>query len=137
MEKYVIKPIRNEQDYHLAHQEIDRLLVHVHAPGSPEDDRLEVLTTLVANYEDVHHRIPDPDPIEAIRYLMEEQGLKNKDLEPLIGPKSRVSEIMNRKKYFNLEQIYQLHKFFHLPLELFINATVLASASVLGKTSKK
>lgn len=117
----IIKPIKTEADYKAALVEIDRLLDLNPEPGSELDDRLEVITTLVHAYEQVHHPIAEPDPIEALKYIMEVKGLKNKDLEPYIGPKSRVSEILNRKRYFTLQQINNLHKAFQLPLEIFIN----------------
>ncbi|HSI90929.1 MAG TPA: hypothetical protein VK927_07405 [Adhaeribacter sp.] len=121
MNQIAIKPIRTKADYRAAIQRIDALLDLNPEPKSALDDELEILTTLVHAYEQIHYPIATPDPIEALKYLMEENGLQQKDLEPYIGPKSRVSEIMNRKRYFTLQQINSLHKFFKLPLEVFIN----------------
>jgi HTH-type transcriptional regulator/antitoxin HigA len=82
---------------------------------------LDVICTLVHASEQAHHAIPFPDPIDAIKYLMEENGWKNKDLEQFIGPKSRVSGILCRKRYFTLQQIHNQHRPLSLPLEMFIN----------------
>ncbi|PSR56693.1 transcriptional regulator [Adhaeribacter arboris] len=123
-----ISPIRTEHDYQEAIKHLDKLLDMDPEPGSELDDALEVLTTLVHAYEQKHYSIELPDPIDAIKYIMEEKGWSNKDLEPFIGPKSRVSEILNRKRYFTIQQIYRLHKHLGLPLEVFINEQVLAAA---------
>lgn len=128
MSTVTITPIRTESDYQQAMQRIDELLNLNPEPYSALDDELDVISTLVHAYEQAHHAIPYPDPIEAIKYLMEENGWKNKDLEPFIGPKSRVSEILNRKRYFTLQQIHNLHKHLGLPLEVFINEKALKGA---------
>jgi len=128
MTKTSITPIRTERDYQEAIKRLDELLDMNPEPGTAADDELEVLTTLVQAYEKQHYPIALPDPIEAIKYIMEEKGWKNKDLEQYIGPKSRVSEILNRKRYFTLEQIYKLHKHLGLPLEIFINDKTLQLA---------
>lgn len=128
MSKVIVTPIRTEQDYQEAVKRLDTLLDMNPDPGSDLDDELEVLTTLVQAYEQVHYPIELPDPIDAIKQIMEENGWKNKDLEVFIGPKSRVSEILNRKRYFTLQQIHLLHKNLGLPLEVFINEKVLRAA---------
>ncbi|WP_439558073.1 helix-turn-helix domain-containing protein, partial [Dyadobacter sp.] len=110
-----------ESEYLNALQRIDELLALNPAPYSELDDELDIISTLVHAYEQMHDPIPYPDPIDAIKYLMEENGWKSKDLEQFIGPKSRVSEILNRKRYFTLQQIHNLHKHLGLPLEVFIN----------------
>lgn len=125
MTTMTISPIRTEQDYQAAIKRLDNLLDMNPEAGSGLDDELQVLTTLVQAYEQQHYAIDLPDPIDAIKYIMEENGWKNKDLEQFIGPKSRVSEILNRKRYFTLQQIYNLHKHLGLPLEIFINEKVL------------
>lgn len=91
-----IKPIKTDADYEAALVEIERLFDA--KPGMVESDRLEVLTTLVEAYEEKHHSIPLPDPIEAILYHMDNRGLSRRDLEPFIGSSARVSEILNRKR---------------------------------------
>lgn len=92
MSKVTVTPIRTELDYQDALRRIDELLGMNPEPYSEPDDELDVISTLVHAYEQEHHPIPYPDPIDAIKYLMEEHGWKNKDLEQFIGPKSRVSD---------------------------------------------
>jgi HTH-type transcriptional regulator/antitoxin HigA len=89
-------------------------------PGTPEGDRLEILTTLVEAYEDEHYPIPSPDPIEAIRYYMESRGLVRRDLEPYIGSRARVSEVLNRKRPLTLTMIRRLHKELGIPADVLI-----------------
>lgn len=125
MNTLTIKPIKTEADYQDALKRIDELLSINSEPDTEQDDELEVLTTLVHAYEAMHYAIATPDPIEVLKYMMEENGWKNKDLEPYIGPKSRVSEILNRKRYFTLQQINNLHKHLHIPIEVFINDKAL------------
>lgn len=121
MSTVTVTPIKTALDYQNALKRIDELLILNPTPYSELDDELDVISTLVHAYEQTHSDIPYPDPIDAIKYLMEENGWKNKDLEQFIGPKSRVSEILNRKRYFTLQQIHNLHKHLGLPLEIFIN----------------
>jgi HTH-type transcriptional regulator/antitoxin HigA len=102
-----IRPLRTEDDYEAALKEIENLWG---APyGSPKGDRLEVLVTLVEVYEEKHHPIDPPDPIEAILHHMESQGLSRRDLEPLLGSRGRVSEILNRRRPLSIEMIRNLH----------------------------
>ncbi len=102
-----IRPLRTEDDYEATLREIENLWG---APyGSPEGDRLEVLVTLVEGYEEKHYPIDPPDPIEAILHQMESQGLNRRDLEPLLGSRGRVSEILNRKRPLSIEMIRNLH----------------------------
>ena len=92
-----IHPIRTEADYEAALAEIERLFKA--APNTPEGDRLEVLATLVEAYEAQHYSIPTPDPIEAIKYYMESRGLCRRDLEPYLGSRARVAEVLNRNAH--------------------------------------
>jgi HTH-type transcriptional regulator/antitoxin HigA len=110
-----IKPIKNEQNYNEALQKIEILMNAT--PNTPEMDELEVLTTLVEAYEEQHYKIETPDPIEAIKFRMEQEGLKQKDLVSIVGSKSRVSEILNRKRKLTIDMIRNLHKQFHIPVE--------------------
>ncbi len=128
MSTVTVTPIRTEADYQNAMNRIDELLSLNPEPYSELDDELDVISTLVHAYEQTHYPIPYPDPIDAIKYLMEENGWKNQDLEQFIGPKSRVSEILNRKRYFTLRQIHNLHRHLGLPLEIFKNEKVLRAA---------
>jgi HTH-type transcriptional regulator/antitoxin HigA len=113
-----IKPIRTEADYQAALDKIERLLDA--KPGTSEADRLEILTTLVEAYEEKHYPIPPPDPIEAILYQMESRGLSRRDLEPYIGSRARVSEILNRKRPLTVEMIRGLHKGLGISAEVLI-----------------
>jgi len=110
-----IKPIKNEQNYQEALSIIDSLMSA--KPNTEEMDKLEVLTTLVESYEEQHYKIEAPDPIEAIKFRMEQEGLKQKDLVSIIGSKSRVSEILNRKRKLTIEMIRNLHNQLHIPIE--------------------
>src|SRR6266496_5006187 len=113
-----IKPIRTEQDYDAALKEIEKLFDA--ELGTEEGDRLEILSTLVEAYEDARYDIPAPDPIEAINYFMESRGLTRADLEPYIGSRARVSEILNRKRPLTLSMIQRLHIALGIPAEMLV-----------------
>ncbi len=102
-----IKPIRNEKDYDLTLQRVDSLMDAEF--GSKAFDELDILTTLVENYEAKHYPIDTPDPIEAIKFRMEQEGLKQKDLVKIFGNKVRVSEILNKKRRLTLDMIRNIH----------------------------
>ena len=110
-----IKPIKNEQDYTNALRRIESLMSA--KPNTPQMNELEVLTTLVEACEEQYYQIDAPDPIEAIKFRMEQEGLKQKDLVAVIGSKSRVSEILNKKRKLTIEMIRNLHKHLHIPIE--------------------
>jgi HTH-type transcriptional regulator/antitoxin HigA len=99
--KMGIYSIRTEADYEVTLAEIERLFDA--APNTPEGDRLDVFTTLVEAYELRHYPIPESDPIEAIKYYMESRGLSRSDLEPYIGSRARVTEVLNRKRPLSLK----------------------------------
>jgi len=113
-----IKPIRTEHDYERALREVERLMDA--KPGTAEDDRLDVLATLVDAYESKHFPIDPPDPIEAIRFRLEQQGLDTRALVGVIGGRSRVHEVMNGKRALSLEMIRRLHERFGIPAEVLI-----------------
>lgn len=113
-----IRPIRTETDHQAALQEVERLFEA--SPNTPEGDLLEVLTTLIDAYEEQHHGIPWPDPIAAILYTMESRGLSRRDLEPYIGSRARVSEVLSRKRPLSIEMIRKLHAGLGLPAEVLI-----------------
>jgi HTH-type transcriptional regulator / antitoxin HigA len=113
-------PIKNEADYEQALAEIERLFGS--SPDTPEGDRLEALTTLVEAYESAHHSVPPPDPIEAILYYLERRGLSQHDLESIIGSKSEVVEILNRRRPLTIEVIRRLHSSLGIPAEILIQA---------------
>jgi len=112
-----IKPIRTEADYEAALEEIECFWGAAY--GSPEGNKLDILVTLVEAYEEKHHPIPPPDPIEAILHHIESQGLSRRELEPYIGSRTHVSEILNRKRPLTLNMIRKLQS------ELGISAEVL------------
>ena len=113
-----IKPIKTQADYEAALQEIEALFEA--KPGTAEGDRLEILSTLVEAYEEQHYPIPTPDPIEAIRYYMESRGLTRRDLEPYVGSRARVSEVLNKKRPLSLTMIRNLHQGLGIPAEVLI-----------------
>lgn len=113
-----VKPIRTEEDYEAALEEIDRLIDT--APNTPEADKLAVLATLVEAYETDHYPIPLPDPISAIEYYMDIRGLSRRDLEPYIGSRGRVSEVMNRKRALTLRMIRNLEHGLNIPASVLI-----------------
>jgi HTH-type transcriptional regulator / antitoxin HigA len=113
-----IKPIRTEADYEAALHEIEELFEA--KPGTSAGDRLEVLSTLIEAYEEQHYPIPAPDPIEAIRYYMESRGLSRRDLEPYVGSRARVSEVLNKKRPLSLTMIRNLHEGLGIPAEVLI-----------------
>ena len=113
-----IKPIRTDADYEEALADIDRLFDA--DANTPEGDRLEVLVTLVSAYEDQHFSLPAPDPIEAIEYYMESRGLSRRDLEPFIGTRARVSEVLNRRRPLTLRMIRNLEEGLGIPSDVLI-----------------
>ncbi len=122
-----IKPIKTQKDYHTALKEIETLFEA--KPDTLEGDRLDVLTTLVEAYEDIHYKIPKPNPIDAIFYYIESRGLSRKDLEPCIGSSARVSEVLNRKRSLSISMIRKLHKFIGIPADVLIKSYKLKKAA--------
>jgi HTH-type transcriptional regulator/antitoxin HigA len=121
-----LKLIRTKKDYRAALAEVERLW---DAPAkSPKADRLDVLTMLIAEYEGQHYPIPDPDPIEFLTHVMESRGLTRKDLEPCIGPRGRVADILNRTRPLTLEMIRHLADDLNLPAEILIKPYKLRRA---------
>ena len=113
-----VKPIRNEADYDAAMADIAALWG---APnGTPEGDRLDVLATLIDAYEAKHHAMDAPDPIEAIIFRMEQQGLSRKDLEDIIGTRTRIAEVLNRKRSLSIAMIRRLHDRLGISAEVLI-----------------
>ena len=113
-----IRPIHNKKEYKAALIEIEQLWT---APAkSAKADRLDVLALLVEHYEKTHFPIADPDPIEFIEHVMESRGLSRKDLEPIIGPRGRVADILNRTRPLTLEMIRRLVSQLNLPAEVLV-----------------
>src|SRR5579864_8448783 len=113
-----LKPIRTKADYEKALSDVERLWGA--KSGTPKGDRLDVLATLIDAYEAEHYPMDPPDPIEAIRFRMEQQGLTRKDLEPLIGTRTRVAEVLNRKRSLSIAMIRRLHDRLGISAEVLI-----------------
>ena len=118
-----IRPIHTEADYKTTLKEISVLMESDPDLGTPEGDRLDILATLVQAYEAKHMPITAPDPVEAIKFRMDQSGLSVKDLEPMIGKSNRVYEILNRKRPLTLAMIRKLHHSLGIPADVLIAET--------------
>ena len=118
-----IKPIRTEADNRAALAEISRLMASDPELGTPDGDRLDVLVTLVQAFEAKHYSMGPADPIEAIKFRMEQQGLTVHDLEPMIGRSNRVYEVLSRRRPLTLPMIRRLHAQLGIPAECLIGPT--------------
>ena len=116
-----IKPIHTDADYKATLREVSGLIDLDPEPATPEGDRLDILATLVQAYEAKHYPIAPPDPIEAIKFRMDQEGLTVKDLESIIGPSHRVYEVLNRTRPLTLHMIRRLHRRLHIPAEVLIH----------------
>lgn len=114
-----LRPIKTEADYERCLAKIEQLWGA--RENTSEGDTLDVLLTLVDAYEQEHYPIDPPDPIEAIKFRMEQLGLSRKDLEPYLGKRGRVSEVLNRRRGLSLAMIRRLHTHLHIPLESLIS----------------
>jgi HTH-type transcriptional regulator / antitoxin HigA len=123
----LIKPIKTNADYESALDEIERLWGA--KKGTPNGDKLDVLATLVDVYEAKRFPMDSPDPIEAIKFRMEQQGLTRKDLEPMLGSRTRVAEILNRKRDLSITMIRRLHESLGIPADVLIQPTRRSSAA--------
>lgn len=122
-----LRPIRTRRDYLAALKEVESLW-NARA-GSKESDRLEVLTLLIQAYESEHYPIPDPDPIELLLHVMEARGLTRKDLEPYIGSRARVAEVLNRVRPLSLEMIRRLSEGLGIPADVLVRRYELTEAA--------
>ncbi|MBA2593253.1 MAG: transcriptional regulator [Pseudomonadota bacterium] len=113
-----IKPIKTDADYRAALKEIESLMMA--ETDTPEGERLDVLVTLVEAYEKRHFPLDLPDPVEAIKFRMDQMGLSPKDLEPMIGRLNRVYEVLNHKRPLTLKMIWKLHRGLGIPAESLI-----------------
>lgn len=127
---YKIKPIHSEADYQAALAAVSPLFDNEPEPGSEAGDFLEVMILLIEKYEQEHYPIEAPDPVEAIKFRMEQMGLTAKDLVPAIGRANRVYEVLNHKRALTLPMIRNLHKMFNIPLALLIGAAQSERISV-------
>ena len=122
-----IRPIRSDADYRAALTEVERLWDA--EPGTPEGDQAEILSILIENYEAKHDPIPAPDPIAAILFMMEQKGLTRRDLEPIIGGRARVSEILNRRRPLTLPMVRALSTLLNIPIDVLVQPYDTRSAA--------
>ena len=115
-----IKPIRTEADNRAALAEISKLMARDPLIGTPAGDRLDVLVTLVQAFEARHYPLDAPDPIAAIKFRMDQQGLTARDLEPMIGSRARVSEVLGGKRALSMAMVWRLHKGLGIPAQCLI-----------------
>ncbi|HEY8749227.1 MAG TPA: transcriptional regulator [Tepidisphaeraceae bacterium] len=122
-----IKPIKSERDYRRTLALIERLMGA--RPNTRQGDRLDVLATLADAWEEKHHPIGPPDPIQAISFALEQRGLSRQDLEPIIGSRARVAEVLNHKRRLTLPMIRRLHARLGIPAEVLIQEPGSTSAA--------
>jgi HTH-type transcriptional regulator/antitoxin HigA len=122
-----VKPIRCEADYEAALAEVGRLWGA--KSGTPRGDRLDVLATLIDAWESEHHPMDPPDPIEAIKFRMEQQNLTRKDLEAIFGTRTRVAEVLNRRRGLSISMIRRLNEELGIPAEILIRPPRLRRAA--------
>jgi HTH-type transcriptional regulator / antitoxin HigA len=122
-----IRPIKTEADYRAALKEAEQLWDA--EPGTPEGDYIDVLVTLIEAYEAKHYPIEAPDPIEAILFMLDQKGMTRRDLEPAIGTRGRVSEVLNRKRPLTLPMVRELSKLLHIPAEVLVQPYDVKSAA--------
>lgn len=135
----MVRPVRTERDYANALGEIGRLMTA--RPGTPDGDRLDVLSTLVEAYEAEHHPIDAPDPVALIEFAMAQREAARADLEPMIGSRGRVSEVLARKRALTLSMIRKLSEAWGLPAHVLVQPYPLqrsaAQSARQGRTSRK
>jgi HTH-type transcriptional regulator/antitoxin HigA len=122
-----IKPIKTKKDYKMALQQIESLFDA--KPNTPRGDLLDVLSTLLEAYEEKHYSVDYPEPVDAICYWMESRGLSRKDLEKYLGSRSKVSEVLSKKRGLSLQMIQNLNKGLHIPAEILIKTQHLENKS--------
>lgn len=118
-----IRPIKTERDYDLALERVNTLFDA--KPNTNEGDELDILVTLIEKYEEIHYPIPEPDPIEAIKFMMEQNGLTDADLGVILNSRSRVTEIFKRKRALTIKQIRLLTENLHIPASTLIKEYAL------------
>lgn len=128
-----IRPIRNEAGYDAALKEIERYFEREPEPGTPEADRFDLLALVIEDYEDKHWPIEAPDPVEAIKFKMEQKGFARADLARLIGSRSRASEILNRRRRLTADVIWKLSRKWGIPAESLIKPYKLKAKAATGR----
>lgn len=121
-----VKPVRTEEDYESALAEVETLMRA--RPNTPEGDRLEVLVALVQAYEAKHHRIDAPDPIALLEFVIEQRSLDRAALQPMLGGRGRVSEVLARKRPLTLQMIRRLQTGLDLPADILVRPYPLKAA---------
>jgi HTH-type transcriptional regulator / antitoxin HigA len=121
-----VRPIRTKRDYEAALKEVERLWGA--KAGTSDGDRLDVLATLVDAYEAEHYPMDPPDPVEAIKFRMEQQGLTRRDLEEIIGTRTRIAEVLNRKRGLSIAMIRRLHERLGISAEVLIRPSRKSAA---------
>jgi HTH-type transcriptional regulator / antitoxin HigA len=122
-----IRPIRTKADYRAALDEVERLWDA--EPGTRGGDRVDVLVTLIEAYEAKHYAIPAPDPIAAVEFMMQQKGLSRRDLEPMIGSRGRVSEVLTRKRPLTLPMVRGLSVLLDIPVDILVQPYETRSAA--------
>lgn len=122
-----IRPIRNEADLSWALREVARYFDREPAEGTPEADRFEVLTTLIEAYESRHHPIPESDPVEILRFAIEERGHSRADLDELLGSPAIAEDVLDRRQGMTLEQVRAVSEAWHIPIAALTRPYALAS----------
>ena len=122
-----IRPIKTKADHRTALKEVERIWNA--NPGTPDGDRVDVLVTLIEAYEAKHFPVPAPDPIAAVTFMMEQKGLTRRDLEPAIGSRGRVSEVLTRKRPLTLPMVRQLSALLDIPTEVLVQQYATRSAA--------
>lgn len=123
--KYNVKKIKSEEEYDKALELFDKICQA--EEGTPEGDLLDLLLLVIKDYEDEHYEIPAPDPIEAIKFRMEQEGLSQQDIAKIIGYKSRVSEILSKKRRLSLSMIRALSEKLSIPADVLVKDYELSS----------
>ena len=131
-----IQPIRTKADHKAALKLVSKLVDLDPAPRTPDGDMLDVMSTLVAAYEAKHFLVEPADPIEAIKFRMDQQGLAPRDLEPMIGPLNRVYEVLARRRPLTMAMVWKLHKQLGIPAESLIRAPESASAKASSESRR-
>ena len=129
-----IKPIRTNDDYRGALKEISTLMETDPDLGTPEGDRLDILATLAQVFEQRHFPMDLPDAVEAIKFRMGQQGLQPKDLEPMIGQRNRVYEVLNRKRPLTMAMVWRLHTGLGVPAESLIRPPARSRIAAIDAT---
>ena len=122
-----IRPIKTKADYRTALKEVERLWDA--DPGTPDGDRVDILTTLIEAYEAKHFPIAAPDPISAVLFMMDQKGLSRRDLEPAVGGRGRVSEVLTRKRPLTLPMVRALSRLLDIPAEVLVQPYETRSAA--------